>query len=89
MITCKQVSKALAENKIHELPWHKRLGLKLHIKLCFVCGKANGQIVQLQNGIKKMLDQDDEGIYLNVKLSDETKNNIKEKMISNNEYNDN
>jgi len=85
MITCKQVSKALAENKIHELPWHKRFGLKLHIKLCFVCGKANGQIVQLQNGIKKMLDQDDEGIYLNVKLSDETKNNIKEKMISNNE----
>ena len=42
-----------------------------------------------QNGIKKMLDQDDEGIYLNVKLSDETKNNIKDKMISNNEYNDN
>ena len=28
MITCKQVSKALAENRIHELPWHKRLGLK-------------------------------------------------------------
>ena len=85
MITCKQVSKALAENRIHELPWHKRLGLKLHIKLCFVCGKANTQIVQLQNGIKKMLDREDDDLYVNVRLSDEVKENLKQKMNANNE----
>ena len=85
MITCKQVSKALAENRIHELPWHKRLGLKIHIKLCFVCGKANTQIVQLQNGIKKMLDRDDDDLYVNVRLSDEAKENLKQKMNANNE----
>ena len=85
MITCKQVSKALAENRIHELPWHKRLGLKLHIKLCFVCGKANTQIVQLQNGIKKMLDRDDDDLYVNVRLSDEAKENLKQKMNAHNE----
>ena len=85
MITCKQVSKALAENRIHELPWHKRLGLKLHIKLCFVCGKANTQIVQLQKGIKKMHDKNDDELYANVRLSDEAKNNIKEKLTANSE----
>lgn len=85
MITCKQVSKALAENRIHELPWHKRLGLKLHIKLCFVCGKANTQIVQLQNGIKKMLDREDDDLYVNVRLSDEAKENLKQKMNATNE----
>tara|TARA_B100002019_G_scaffold171347_1_gene148100 strand:+ start:119 stop:376 length:258 start_codon:yes stop_codon:yes gene_type:complete len=85
MITCKQVSKALAENRIHELPWHKRLGLKLHIKLCFVCGKANTQIVQLQNGIKKMLDREDDDLYVNVRLSDEAKENLKQKMNAHNE----
>ncbi len=85
MITCKQVSKALAENRIHELPWHKRLGLKLHIKLCFVCGKANTQIVQLQNGIKKMLDREDDDLYVSVRLSDEAKDNLKQKMNPNNE----
>ena len=85
MITCKQVSKALAENRIHELPWHKRLGLKLHIKLCFVCGKANTQIVQLQNGIKKMLDREDDDLYVNVRLSDEAKEKLKQKMNANNE----
>ena len=85
MITCKQVSKALAENRIHELSWHKRLGLKLHIKLCFVCGKANSQIVQLQNGIKKMLDREDNDLYVNVRLSDEAKENLKQKMTTNNE----
>tara|TARA_B100000927_G_scaffold251382_1_gene216188 strand:+ start:6059 stop:6316 length:258 start_codon:yes stop_codon:yes gene_type:complete len=85
MITCKQVSKALAENRIHELPWHKRLGLKLHIKLCFVCGKANTQIVQLQNGIKKMLDREDDDLYVSVRLSDKAKENLKQKMNANNE----
>ena len=85
MITCKQVSKALAENRIHELPWHKRLGLKIHIKLCFVCGKANTQIVQLQNGIKKMLDREDDDLYVNVRLSDEAKENLKQKMNATNE----
>ena len=85
MITCKQVSKALAENRIHELPWHKRLGLKIHIKLCFVCGKANTQIVQLQNGIKKMLDREDDDLYVNVRLSDEAKENLKQKMNTTNE----
>ena len=85
MITCKQVSKALAENRIHELPWHKRLGLKLHIKLCFVCGKANTQIVQLQNGIKKMLDREDDDLYVNVRLSDEAKEKLKQKMNATNE----
>ena len=85
MITCKQVSKALAENRIHELPWHKRLGLKIHIKLCFVCGKANTQIVQLQNGIKKMLDREDDDLYVNVRPSDEAKENLKQKMNANNE----
>ena len=85
MITCKQVSKALAENRIHELPWYKRLGLKLHIKLCFVCGKANTQIVQLQNGIKKMLDREDEDLYVDIKLSDEVKENLKQKMNPNHE----
>ena len=85
MITCKQVSKALAENRIHELPWHKQLGLKLHIKLCFVCGKANTQIVQLQNGIKKMIDREDDDLYVNVRLSDEAKENLKHKMNLNNE----
>ena len=80
MITCKQVSKALAENKFHELPPRKRIALLLHIKLCAVCGKANKQIVTLQSGIKKMLDSDHEDVYLDVKLSDEVKSNLKEKM---------
>ena len=51
MLTCKQVSKALAENRFDDLPPHKRVGLQLHLKLCMFCGKANTQVIQLQNGI--------------------------------------
>lgn len=80
MITCKQVSKALAENKFHELPMRKRIALLLHIKLCAVCGKANRQIVTMQSGIKKMLDNEGDDVYIDIKLSSEAKKNLKEKI---------
>ena len=85
MLTCKQVSKALAENRFDELPPHKRMGLQLHLKFCMFCGKANTQVIQLQKGIKKMHDKNDDELYVNVRLSDEAKNNIKEKLTTNSE----
>jgi hypothetical protein len=85
MLTCKQVSKALAENRFDDLPSHKRMGLQLHLKFCMFCGKANTQVIQLQKGIKKMHDKNDDELYVNVRLSDEAKNNIKEKMSTNSE----
>ena len=50
MLTCKQVSKALSENRYYELPLKKKLGLFMHIILCPFCGKANNQIVIITEG---------------------------------------
>ena len=61
------------------------MGLQLHLKFCMFCGKANTQVIQLQKGIKKMHDKNDDELYVNVRLSDEAKNNIKEKMSTNSE----
>lgn len=45
MFTCKQVSKSLAENDYQELSLVKKCMLKVHVTLCFVCGKFNRQVM--------------------------------------------
>ena len=49
MWTCKQVGEALAEHRYRDLPWHRRIGLRLHVALCFVCRRYNKQVMQMQD----------------------------------------
>lgn len=48
MWTCKQVSRTLADHRYWNLPFHRRLGLKIHVLLCAVCGKYNRQVMMMQ-----------------------------------------
>ena len=49
MITCKQVSNALSKEDYEKLsPWRK-FCLKLHVKLCVVCGRFNRQVMDSQD----------------------------------------
>ncbi len=49
MLTCKQVSKALAETDYQELPTWKKFMLRFHVSICFVCGKFNTNIMLFQD----------------------------------------
>ncbi len=49
MLTCKQVSKALAETDYQDLPAWKRCMLRFHVTICFVCGKFNTIIMLFQD----------------------------------------
>ena len=49
MLTCKQVSKALAEQDYLELPFFKRMMLRLHVGICFVCKKYNSNVMLFQD----------------------------------------
>lgn len=49
MLTCKQVSKALAEQDYQELPFFKRMLLRLHIAICIVCKGYNGNVMLFQD----------------------------------------
>ncbi|MFL2860302.1 MAG: hypothetical protein ACJZ85_02030 [Pontiellaceae bacterium] len=84
MLTCKQVSKALSENRYYELPLKKKFGLSLHIILCPFCGKANNQIVMLQKGIRKFLEREEKEhfaeVYLNPDERERIRQRISEKM---------
>jgi len=52
MLTCKQVSDALAQQDYATLSRVKRSGLKLHVALCVVCGKYNRQVMIMQDAAR-------------------------------------
>lgn len=59
MLRCKQVSDALAAHRYWELPWAKRLGMRLHVLLCFVCGRYNRQIMDVQDAARGYLNHEE------------------------------
>jgi hypothetical protein len=64
-----------------DLPFHKRMGLRIHIALCFVCGRYNTQILVLQETAKAFLEQEKKGGPSKpVKLDDEACDRIKAQM---------
>ena len=49
MITCKQVSNALSKEDYKDMPFIRRILLRLHVSLCIFCGKFNKQVIESQN----------------------------------------
>jgi len=49
MLTCKQVSKALAQQDYQEMSFLKRLGLRIHVAICAVCKGYNGNVMLFQD----------------------------------------
>lgn len=49
MWRCKHVADALAKHHYWELPWLRRIGLKLHVALCAVCGPFHRQVMLMQD----------------------------------------
>ena len=56
MIACKQVARALARQHVSKMPWWRRLPLRVHIRLCLMCGKHHRQVVSIQKGVDKFLE---------------------------------
>jgi len=59
MFTCKQVSNALAKQDYAAMPPLKRLGVRLHISLCMVCGKYNRQVMIMQDAARSFRARED------------------------------
>ncbi|MFU8780750.1 MAG: hypothetical protein ACNA71_06960 [Kiritimatiellia bacterium] len=49
MLTCKQVSKALAEQDYKDMSWPKRMLLRFHVAICAVCKGYNGNVMLFQD----------------------------------------
>lgn len=60
MLRCKQVSEALASDNYWELPLRKRIGLRLHVFFCVVCGPFNRFIMLMQDAKRHYLKHEQE-----------------------------
>lgn len=49
MLTCKQVSSALAEQDYQEMTMLKRIGLRFHVAVCVFCKGYNGNVMLFQD----------------------------------------
>jgi hypothetical protein len=49
MLKCKHVADALAEHHHEDLSKWQRIGLRLHMALCFVCCKYHKQVMLMQD----------------------------------------
>ncbi len=52
MLRCKQVADALASGTYWELPLYKRVGLRAHVALCFLCGPFHRFIMLMQDATR-------------------------------------
>ena len=81
MLMCRQVAKALAEHRYYELPWHRRIGLRIHVALCAVCGKYHRQVVVMQDGVRTYLEHEEaDEVAPDVHLSDEAAERIRARL---------
>ena len=60
MLFCKQVANALADERYWKLPFHRRIGLRMHVMLCAVCGQYHRQVMFMQRAADEYLKHEQE-----------------------------
>ena len=85
MFTCKQVSKTLAENDYQTLSPIKKCLLKIHIALCFICGKFNRQVMDSHDMCRHYKQQEQSLESSRPKLDESQKKQLKKLLSQQNE----
>jgi hypothetical protein len=81
---CRQVAKALANNRYYELTWYRRIPMFIHIRLCVMCGKYHQQVVDMQHGVHDYLEHEEAGdIETHIHLSEDAKLRMKDTLKKN------
>lgn len=62
LLTCRQISRALAEKDYTKLSGYNRFLLKFHVFVCGICGCYNKQVMSLQDGLRLYLKYEDEDL---------------------------
>ncbi|MEM7391952.1 MAG: hypothetical protein AAF492_06345 [Verrucomicrobiota bacterium] len=78
MLTCKQVSNSLARERYEAMSPLRRLGLRIHVMFCAVCGRYNRQVVEMQEGAQRFTENEQEGLDAGeMRLSEESRRAIR------------
>lgn len=74
MWMCRQVAKALADQDYEEMTPFRKASLKLHVRLCTMCGRFHRQVMDMQDGVRGFRDHEDAGdIERDVRLNPDCK----------------
>ena len=71
MFMCRQVAKALLDKRFHDLPLRSRIGLLTHVFLCPMCGSYHRKVVNLQEAVRKYVEQEEADLLQAPGLSEE------------------
>ena len=82
MFACKQVSNALAKGDYHKPSLASRIGMRIHVALCTVCGRYNRQVMIIQDGVRTFIEHEEAGDTGGPPLPDDKKAAIKEKVAA-------
>lgn len=77
MFTCKQVSKTLLETDYKNLSPMRKFFLRLHIRMCFFCGKFNKQVIESQEMCRHYKEHDADVEASRPKMDDDKKAALK------------
>lgn len=53
MRTCKEVTALVIAREDQALPWHERLALRLHMRICAACPKFERQVLTMRNAMQQ------------------------------------
>ena len=54
MLTCKEVSTAVASEDLTRLTWQKRIGVRLHLLMCRHCRRYAAQLAAIGNAVRRL-----------------------------------
>jgi len=78
MLTCKQVSRALADDDYMKLPRFKRILLRIHVSMCKICGGCNKMVIWFYDGFRLYREREEALLERGSGLTPEQKNRMKE-----------
>jgi len=54
MMTCKEVSAAVASEALPRLSWRKRIGIQLHLLMCRHCRRYAAQLAAIGSAVRRL-----------------------------------
>ncbi len=80
MRSCRDVARLLSESLDHTLPWHVRVGLRMHLAMCGICRVSRRQTLALRKALRCYGREDDPGEDTLVELPPEARERIRQRV---------
>jgi hypothetical protein len=78
MLNCRQATRLISQSMDGKLPWHRRLGMRIHLLYCVWCQRYAAQLKFLRTAAKELSPEDSSSA--SPKLSDQAKQQMRERL---------